>query len=149
MGSAPRSALCTEAAENKFAFAKNAFAETVRRRLGEIEPLHVFHFAAAIADEMVMAHPFRVVACGAPFRGHFAHQTGLHQIAKIVVGCGSRRTRVDAVHGIENFRGGRMAVLVHQEGHYGITLRSAAQPAVFERPLNRFGVHELIGIYLI
>jgi hypothetical protein len=134
--SAPRSAPRTEAAENQFAFPKNAFAESIGGWPGEIEPLHVFHFAAAIADKMVMARAFRVITCGTSFGGHFAHQTGLDQVSEIVVGGGSRGARIDAIHGVKDFRCRRMAILFHQECHYRITLRSAAQAAVFERPPN-------------
>src|SRR5580704_13012050 len=87
-------ALCAKSAENDFAFAQDSFAEVARCRVGHVVPLDVFDFAAAIADEVVMAHAFGVVARGAGFEG---------------------------------FGGGWVAVLLHQESHHRVTLRSATQ----------------------
>jgi len=129
-------ALCAKSAENDFAFAQDSFAEVARCRVGHVVPLDVFDFAAAIADEVVMAHAFGVVARGAAFDGDFTDETRLHQIAEIVVGRGSRRPRIDAIDGFEGFGGGWVAVLLHQESHHGVTLRSATQTFVFETALD-------------
>jgi len=89
VGCAALRALCAKTAENKFAFAQDSFAEEARGWIGHVVPLDVFDFAAAIADEMVMAHAFCVVARGAAFDGDFTDQAGFHQVAKIVVGGGA------------------------------------------------------------
>ena len=73
---------------NEFAFAKNPLTEGARGRPGHIVPLHVLNIAAAIADEMVMAHAFGVESRGAALDGHFTHQTRLHQIPQIVISRG-------------------------------------------------------------
>src|ERR1700722_9458477 len=99
-------ALCAKSAENDFAFAQDSFAEVARCRVGHVVPLDVFDFAAAIADEVVMAHSFGVVTRGAAFDGDFTDETRLHQIAEIVVGRGSPRTQGGALDRILGFWGG-------------------------------------------
>jgi hypothetical protein len=129
-------ALCAKSAENDFALAQDSFAEVARGGVGHVVPLDVFDFAAAIADEVMMAHAFGVVTCGATFDGDFTDETRLHQIAKIVVGGGSRRAWIDAIDGFEGLGGGRVAVLLHQEGHHGVTLRSATQTFFLKTALD-------------
>jgi hypothetical protein len=129
-------ALCAKSAENDFAFAQDSFAEVARCRVGHVVPLDVFDFAAAIADEVVMAHSFGVVTRGAAFDGDFTDETRLHQIAKIVVGGGSRRARIDAIDGLEGFSRRWVAVLFHQESHHRVTLRSATQAFFLERAFD-------------
>ncbi len=76
-------------------------------------PLDVLHIAATIANKMVMPNAFGVEARGAALNGHFAHQPRLHQITKIVVGRGARRARVQAIHGVKDFRRRGMTVVFH------------------------------------
>ena len=87
-GSAPRSALRAESPENEFAFAKNPLTEGSRGRPGHVVPLNVLNIAAAVADEVVMLHAFRIESRGAALDGHFAHQTRLHQVPQIVISRG-------------------------------------------------------------
>jgi hypothetical protein len=69
----PWSALRAEPAENNLAFAKNAFPDRLRGRPGYVVPRDVLNIAAAVADEVVMAHAFRVESSGATLDGYFAH----------------------------------------------------------------------------
>src|SRR6266404_5220931 len=87
-GSAPRSALRAEPAEDEFAFAKNPLTEGARSRPGHVVPLHVLYIAAAVADEVVMLRAFRIEARGAALDGHFTHQTRLDQVPQIVISRG-------------------------------------------------------------
>src|SRR6266568_8289699 len=64
-GRAPRSALRAEPPENELAFAKNPLTEGARGRPGHVAPLNVLNIAAAVADEMVMPHAFRIESRGA------------------------------------------------------------------------------------
>src|ERR1051326_4155526 len=59
-GSAPGRALGAQSPENEFAFAKHPLAERGCGRPGHVIPVHVLDLAAAIADEMVMPHTFRI-----------------------------------------------------------------------------------------
>jgi hypothetical protein len=79
-------ALREKSSENKLAVAELSFAEEARGWIWHAVPLEVFDFAAAIADEVVVAHAFCVVTRGAAFDGDFSDQANFHQIAKIVVG---------------------------------------------------------------
>src|ERR1700722_6027185 len=88
-------ALCAKSAENDFALAQNSLAELARCRVGYVVPLDVFHVAAASADEVMMAHALRVVTRGAAFDGVFTDKTRLHQVPKIVVSGGTRRSRIN------------------------------------------------------
>jgi hypothetical protein len=72
-GSMPWSALGAEPAENQFAFAKHAFPKGTRSRFGHLVPSDILNVSAAIADEVVMPHAFRVEPGGAALDGHFAH----------------------------------------------------------------------------
>jgi hypothetical protein len=72
-GSVPRRAFCAEAPENEFGFAKDPFAQRARGRPGHVVPLNVFYISAAITDEMVMPHTFRIESLGAALDGHFTH----------------------------------------------------------------------------
>src|SRR5260370_23688948 len=92
-GSAPRSALRAEPPENEFAFAKNPLTEGARGRPGHAVPLNVLNIAAAVADEVVMSHTFRIESRGAALDGHFTHQTRLHQGPQIVISRGPSRAR--------------------------------------------------------
>src|ERR1019366_10077774 len=84
-GSVPRSALCAEPPKNEFAFAKNPLTEGARGRPGHAVPLNVLNIAAAVADEVVMPHAFRIESRGAALDGHFTDQTRLHQVPQIVI----------------------------------------------------------------
>ena len=145
----PRSAPGAQPAENQFTFSKNAFPKRAGSRPGHFVPIDVLNVAAAIADEMVMPHSFRVEARGAALDGDLAHQACLHEIAKIVVGGGTRGARVHSIHVFENFRGRRVSLALHQEGHHGIALRRAAQPRVLEGLLDCFCVHENFRLNLM
>ena len=83
----PWSAVGAEPAEDKFAFAKNALAESAGSGLGHVVPLDVFHSATTIANEVVMADTFGIEASGTAFDGHFTDQASLHQVPQIVIGC--------------------------------------------------------------
>ena len=135
-------ALRAEPPENEFAFAKNPLTEGARSRLGHVVPLHVLDIAAAVADEVVMPHAFRIESRGAALHGHFTHQTRLHQVPQIVISGGPGRARIHAIHGFEDFRGRGMPVVFHQKCHHGVALRSAPQPAAFQGPFNRLGIHQ-------
>src|SRR5208337_1073785 len=87
-GSVSRGALRAESSENEFAFAKNPLAERARGRPGHVVPLDVLNIAAAVADEVVMPHAFRLESRGAALDGHFTHQTRLHQVPQIVISRG-------------------------------------------------------------
>src|SRR5258705_14004229 len=69
----PWSALRAEPAENKFAFAKHPFTKGTGSRPGYLVPVDVLDIAAAVADEVVMAHAFRIKARGASLDGHLAY----------------------------------------------------------------------------
>src|ERR1700751_2799833 len=140
--SVPWSALRAEPAENNFAFAKHAFPDRLRSRPGHVVPLDVFNVAAAVADEVVMPHAFRIESGGATLDGHFAHQSRLHQVPQIVIGCGSRGTRIHVIHAFEDFRSRRVAVAFHQECHHSVALRRAPQPAALQGLLNLLSIHE-------
>jgi hypothetical protein len=135
------SALGAESTKDKFTLAKDSFAEELRFWIRHVVPLDVFDFAATIADEMMMTHAFCVVTRGAAFHGNFADQAGFHQVAKIVVGGGARGARINAVYGFESFRSGRVAVVIHQEGHHRETLGSTTQAFVLEAALDLVHVH--------
>ena len=81
----PWSALHAQPPENDFAFAKNPLTEGARGRPGHLAPLNVLNIAAAVADEVVMPHAFRVKSGSAAFDGHFTHQTRLYQVPQIVI----------------------------------------------------------------
>ena len=88
-GSVPRSALRAQPPENKFAFANNPLTEGTRGRPGHVAPLNILDIAAAVADEVVVPHAFRIEARGAALDGHFPHQTRLHQVPQIIISRGS------------------------------------------------------------
>ena len=74
------SALRAESSKNKLAFTNNSLTEGTRGRLGHVVPIDVFNAAAAVADEVVVAHAFQIESPGAALDGHFPHQTRLHQV---------------------------------------------------------------------
>jgi hypothetical protein len=77
-GSVSRSALRADSPENELAFAKNPLTERTRGRLRHVVPLDVLNIAAAVANEVVMPHAFRIESRGAALDGHFTHQTRPH-----------------------------------------------------------------------
>src|SRR5271169_5799501 len=89
VGSVPRGALGAEPPENEFAFAKNALTKGARGRPGHFAPVNILNIAAAVADEVVMPHAFRIESRGAALHGHFTYQTRLHQVPQIIVSRGS------------------------------------------------------------
>ena len=145
----PRGAPGAQPAENQFTFAKNAFPKRAGSRPGHFVPIDVLNVATTVADEMVMPHAFGVEARGTALDCDLAHQACLHEIAKIVVGGGSRGARVHAIHGLKDFRSRRVALTLHQECHDGIALRRAAQSGVLEGLLDRFDVHETFRLNLM
>ena len=148
-GSAPRSALGAQPAENEFAFAKNPLTKGARGRLGYVAPFNVLDIAAAVADEVVMPYAFRIESRGAALHGHFTHQTRLHQVPQIVISRGPGRARINPIHGFEDFGSRGMPVVFHQECHHGVALRGTPQTAVFQGLFNRLGIHLQIRLYLI
>lgn len=88
-GSLQGSTGCTEAPANEFTFAQNPLAERWGSGSRYVIPLNVFNVAAPVADEVVMLRAPRIEAGGPAFKGHFTHQTSLHQIPQIVVSRGS------------------------------------------------------------
>jgi hypothetical protein len=85
----PGSALSAQSPKNDFAFANNPFTEGARRWAGHFVPIDILNIAAAVADEMVMAHTFRIKARGTALDSDFADQSCVHQVPKIVIGGGS------------------------------------------------------------
>jgi len=130
-----------KSAENEFAIANDPLTQGARSRPGHVVPLNVLNITAAVADEVMMQQAFGVESRGAALDRHFAHQACLHQVTQIVISGGPGRAGIGAIHGFEDLDGGGVPVLVHQEGHHSVALRSAAQPAAFQRPLDRLGVH--------
>src|SRR5689334_3407982 len=61
LSGSPR-ALGAQPPENEFALAKHPFAKRGCGRPGHVIPVHVLDIAAAVADEMVMLHAFRIKA---------------------------------------------------------------------------------------
>ncbi len=82
-------ALRAPAPENKFAFTKYPLTERARGRSGHLVPLDVLKLAAAVADEVVMAHALKIESRGAALDGHFTHQTRPDQVSQIVISRGS------------------------------------------------------------
>ncbi len=148
-GTALWSTLRTQPPENQFTFAKNPPAQGARSRLRHVVPGDVLNCPAAVADEVVMPHACRIEARGPSLGRHLAHQPRLHQIPQIVISGCPGRTRIRPSHGFEDLRSSRMAVLLHQECHHRVALRSAAQPAAVETPLNSLGIHRRIRFCLI
>ena len=135
------SALRAKPTQNKLAFTNNSLAERTRGRFGYVVLLHVLHIGAAVAYEVVVPQTFQIEPPGAALDGHFPHQTRLHQVPQIVISCGSGGAGIHAIHGFEDFRRRGMPLVVHQECHHGVALRSATQPAAVQRPFNRLRVH--------
>ena len=136
-----RRASRTQAAEDEFTFAKNAFAERAGCGPRDAEPFHVLDLAATVADEVMMAHSARIEAGGAAFDGDFAHQSCLHEVAEIVVSGCARRARVEAIDSLKDFGGGGMAGVLHEKGHHAVALRSAAETGCLERPFDFVRFH--------
>src|SRR6202047_676900 len=128
-GSAPRSALRAEPAEDEFAFAKNSLTEGARARPGHVIPFNILNIAAAVADEVVMLDALRIEARGAALDGHFTHQARLHQVPQIVISRGPGRARIHAIHGFGDFRSRWVPIAFQQECHHSVALRSASQSA--------------------
>jgi hypothetical protein len=143
------SALRAESSKNKLAFANHSLTERPRARLGHVVPIHILNIAAAVADEVVVAHAFQIEPSGATLDGHFPHQTRFDQVTQIVISRGSGRARIHAIHSFEDFRSRGMPFVVRQACHHGVALRSAAQPAALEGPFNRPGVHEQFRLCLM
>src|SRR5437868_2342309 len=141
-GSAPGRAFGAQPPQNEFAFAKHPLAERGYGRPGHVIPVHVLDIAAAVADEMVMPHAFRIKSRRATLHGHFTHQTSLHQVAQIVINRSPGRARIDAVNSFEDLRRCGMPGLLHQERHDGVALRRAPQITARQGAFDRIGVHE-------
>jgi len=134
-------AFCAEAADDQLAFADDALAEGFWCGRFDGVPPEVFYAAAAVADEVVVLLVFGVVTGGAAFGGDLADEAGFYQIAEVVVGGGAGGAWVDAVDGFEDFSGGGMLVVLHEERHDAVALRRAAEAAVFEALAYLLGFH--------
>ena len=141
-GILPPRALCTQTTENEFALANDPLAERARSWRRHVKPVHVFDIAAAVTDEVVMPHTFRIESRGPTLDGHFADQASLHQVPQIIVSCGPGRARVHTIDGFKNFRSRGMPVGFHQECHDSVTLRCTPQPTVFQGLFNSGSIHE-------
>jgi hypothetical protein len=143
MGSAVRSALRTKSPENNLAFANHSLTQRTRSGLGYVVPIHIFNIPAAVADKVVMPHASCVESRGAALDGHFPHQSRLHQVAQVVVCCGSGREGIRAIHCCEDFCSRGMPRVIHQERHHCIPLCRAAQTCFLQRPFNCGGSHSI------
>ena len=130
-----------EAADDEFAFAHDSLAERACGGGGDGVPVNVFDAAAAIADEVIVLFVFGVVTGRAAFGGDFADEAGFYKVAEVVVGGGAGGARVEAVNGFEDFGGGGVFVMAHEERHDAVTLRGAAEAAVFKFLPNLLRVH--------
>lgn len=74
-------ALRAKTAKNKLAFSYHSLAQRTRAWLGHVVPVNILNIAAAIADEMMMAHAFKIESPGAALDGNFTYQACLHQVA--------------------------------------------------------------------
>jgi hypothetical protein len=142
---APWSAPGAEPPENEFAFAQNPFTERARGRLGHVVPLNVLNIPAAVADEVVMPHTFRIESRGAALDGHFTHQTRLDQVPQILISRGPGRAGIHSIHGLQDFRSRGMPVMFRQKCHHSVALWSTPQPAAPQGTFNRLGVHEVLS----
>ena len=75
---------------------------------------------------------FGIEPRGSAFDCHLPHQACLHQVPQIVISGCPGRARIHTIDGFEDFDGRGLPVLFHQEGHHGVALRSAPQPAAFQ-----------------
>lgn len=107
---------------------------------GNVVPLHILDIAAAVADEVVMFLAFGFEAGGAATDGELTHEIHLYQFSQIVIGCGARTARVEAVYGFEDFRSGVVPLVLHQKCHDAVALWSAAETALFQREPDGFCV---------
>ena len=128
----PRRAFGAKSAENEFAIAHDPLAQGVRGRLVNVVPFNVLNVSAAVADEVVMQQAFGIESRRAAFDRHFTHQACLHQVTQIVISGGPGRAGIGAIHGFEDLDGSGVPVPLRQEGHHGVALRGAAQPAAFQ-----------------
>ena len=142
--SVPLSAPRAEPAKNKLAVANNPLTDRTTSGPGDVVPLHVFNVTAAIADEVVVRHACEIESAGAALNGHFPYQTRFHQVPQIIVGCCPGGPWIHAIHCLEDFRSRGMSLVVLQECHDGVALRSAAQSAALQGPLDGVGVHTVV-----
>jgi hypothetical protein len=142
------SAFLAESPENEFGFANSPLAQRARARPRHIVPIHVFHIAAAIANEVVMPDAFGIEARRTAFDGYFTDQTGLHQIPQIVIGGCPGTAGIQAIHRRKDFRRRGMAGMFQQEFHHGVTLRRASQTAVLKGLFNRLGAYQVFRLSL-
>jgi hypothetical protein len=135
------SALRAEAAKYQFTFAKHAFPQRARSRLGYFVPVDILNIAAVVANEVVMPRAFGVEACGTAFDGDFSHQTCLNQVPQIVIRGGPGGARIHPIHGFKDLCSRGMATAFHQEFHYGVALGRTPQPAALQGLFNRLCLH--------
>jgi hypothetical protein len=102
------------------------------RRNGDIEPLDVFDRVAAVANKVMVAVQIGVVARGLAFPRHLADQTGLGEIAQAVVNGGAGDAGIAAVERVEDFIGGGVDGLAHQELQHVAALRGGAETDAVE-----------------
>ncbi len=94
-----------EPAKDQLVLANHPIAQKLGRRLGDVEPLHVFHFPAAVADKVGDAGiPFTSKRAERPSDGDLPHQPGFHQVAQVAVDGGPGRARVKPVHPVKDLR---------------------------------------------
>jgi len=130
-----------EAADDEFAFAHDSLAERACGGGGDGVPVDVFDAAAAIADEVIVLFVFGVVTGRAAFGGDFADEAGFYKVAEVVVGGGAGGARVEAVDGFEDFGGGGVFMMAHEERHDAVTLCGETKTAVLKPLTNYLGVH--------
>ncbi len=105
-------------------------------------PIQVFHDAAAVADEMMMARAFGIKPRGAAFNGYFPHQARLHQIPQVVISGGAGTARVQAIDAFKDFGSRWMSRMLQQKSYHCVALRRIAQSALFEGTFNLRSVHK-------
>src|SRR5439155_25709407 len=106
------SPLRAKPAENELAFANNSLAQRTRSRLGHVVPIDLLNIAAAVTNEMMMAHTFEVEPARATLDSHFPHQTRLYQVSQIVISRRTGRARIQAIHSFEYFRRRWMSLVI-------------------------------------
>jgi hypothetical protein len=98
----------------------------------DIEPFDILDRAAAVANEMMMRMKIGVVTRSFSFSGNLADQARASQIAQAVINRCAGNTRIAPVQRLENFIGGGVDGLAHQEFENVVALRRAPQVGALE-----------------
>jgi len=130
-----------ESPKDQLVLANHAIAEELGRGLRDIEPLHIFHLAAAVADEVMVAHAFHIETRGAAFYRDFTDEARFNQVAQVAVDGGPCRARVESVNAVKDLRGRRMPGILREEGHHAVTLRGELHSVGIQKMPNRLDVH--------